>query len=366
MEKYSLKPNITLFVKKTKKGIKLHFLEENSRFITIFESNLIVLNIIKQLDGIHTVKEVAQKLNLKYNEVVTLVDFLFNNNLLERKRNKRINNRLNEKQISFFSSFSNEGIEYGIISQEKIEKSHVVILGLGTIGTWLVELLCRAGVKNFTLIDPDTVDLSNLRRQSVYNKFDIGKHKTFCIKNKILNFEQEADVSIKDICIQKTSDLNDDVIKNTSLFISCADYPSVDKVNYIVSKYCVKNDIPHILCGGYDGHNSFIGPSILPGYSACWNCYEISKVYDKKIKGLKQVDILKPDFVPGTIAPLASIIASIHAVEAIKILTGCAQPEFLNSKGEFNFFNYSIKKVKFEKQKKCSFCSKKSKNGKKV
>ena len=58
-----------------------------------------------------------------------------------------------------------------------IRKSHVVIIGLGAVGTWVTINLIQSGVKNITIIDPDRVEDSNLHRQMGYFENSIGLYK---------------------------------------------------------------------------------------------------------------------------------------------------------------------------------------------
>ena len=65
----------------------------------------------------------------------------------------------------------------GIVGQKKILSSKVLIVGIGGLGSPVVEFLSRAGVGKIGIIDNDKVSLSNLHRQSLYNTSDIGKYK---------------------------------------------------------------------------------------------------------------------------------------------------------------------------------------------
>ncbi|MBP7463320.1 MAG: ThiF family adenylyltransferase, partial [Bacteroidales bacterium] len=68
---------------------------------------------------------------------------------------------------------------------KKLEQSHVLIAGLGGVGAWVAEMLCRAGVGKLTLIDADVVNPSNLNRQLLALHSQIGKPKTEGIKQRL-------------------------------------------------------------------------------------------------------------------------------------------------------------------------------------
>lgn len=65
----------------------------------------------------------------------------------------------------------------GAPSMERLGKSHVAVLGLGGVGSWCAEALCRSGVGELTLVDQDTVSVSNLNRQAAAVWSTVGMEK---------------------------------------------------------------------------------------------------------------------------------------------------------------------------------------------
>ena len=74
----------------------------------------------------------------------------------------------------------------GTLGQKKILSAKVLIIGAGGLGCPVAEFLTRAGVGKLGVIDYDKVNLSNLHRQTLYTKKDIGKSKVLIVK-KILS-----------------------------------------------------------------------------------------------------------------------------------------------------------------------------------
>lgn len=66
----------------------------------------------------------------------------------------------------------------GSPAMERLQKSHVAVLGLGGVGSWCAEALCRSGVGELTLVDQDTVSVSNLNRQAAALWSTVGMEKT--------------------------------------------------------------------------------------------------------------------------------------------------------------------------------------------
>ena len=80
---------------------------------------------------------------------------------------------------------------------EKLKASHLAVFGLGGVGSYAVEALCRSGVGIFTLVDNDTVSLTNLNRQLIATQDTIGKYKTEVSKERILSINPDAKVILK-------------------------------------------------------------------------------------------------------------------------------------------------------------------------
>lgn len=67
---------------------------------------------------------------------------------------------------------------FGVEPMQQLHQAHVMVVGLGGVGAYAVEMLCRAGVGEFTLVDGDTVNDSNRNRQLVALTSTVGKLKT--------------------------------------------------------------------------------------------------------------------------------------------------------------------------------------------
>lgn len=77
---------------------------------------------------------------------------------------------------------------------EKLKTVHVAVFGIGGVGSACVEALARAGIGTLTLVDNDTISLSNLNRQLVATQEGIGRMKTDVMKERILSINPEAQV----------------------------------------------------------------------------------------------------------------------------------------------------------------------------
>lgn len=82
----------------------------------------------------------------------------------------------------------------GAAAMEKLEKSHVAVVGLGGVGSWCAEALVRSGVGEITLIDRDTVGESNLNRQLCALQSSIGKPKAEVMAARLLDINPDLHV----------------------------------------------------------------------------------------------------------------------------------------------------------------------------
>ena len=78
----------------------------------------------------------------------------------------------------------------------KIKNTTVLIVGLGGVGGYALETLVRSGIESLILIDYDKVDNSNLNRQTITNKSNIGLYKVDVAKDRILSINPDCNVTI--------------------------------------------------------------------------------------------------------------------------------------------------------------------------
>ncbi len=92
--------------------------------------------------------------------------------------------------------FTRNVILIGEEKQQKISNSHVMVFGLGGVGSYVVEALARAGVGHFTIVDNDNVAISNLNRQIIALHSTIGKPKVEVAKSRILDINPNCRIDI--------------------------------------------------------------------------------------------------------------------------------------------------------------------------
>ena len=191
----------------------------------------------------------------------------------------------------------------GADGQKRLESSVVAVIGLGGLGCNAITHLASAGIKNFIIADPQTVEISNLNRQFVYSEKDIGKRKTELSAEWIKRIDPEAEVK------ELRMTMDDDTVSamdGCDVILDCLD----NRVSRIsLNRYALRNRIPLV----HGGAEAMIGQVtvVIPGMTPCLECL------------LPAASAPAP--VPS-ISPMVGIIGSIQAMEAIKILTGKHSP----------------------------------------
>lgn len=81
--------------------------------------------------------------------------------------------------------------------QERLKNAHLLIVGLGGVGSWAAEMLCRAGVGEFTIIDADVVDTTNINRQMPALASTVGKPKCEVVAERMRAINPCARINVK-------------------------------------------------------------------------------------------------------------------------------------------------------------------------
>lgn len=128
----------------------------------------------------------------------------------------------------------------------KLKNSNILIIGLGGVGGYALETLVRSGIENITIVDYDTIDISNINRQIISNINNIGNLKTEEWKKRILSINDKVNIKI----INEKIDENN-IYKlfeeNYDFIIDACDTVIVKK---LLIKKCYENNINLItVCG---------------------------------------------------------------------------------------------------------------------
>ncbi len=218
------------------------------------------------------------------------------------------------------------------LGQEKLKNSHVLIVGAGGLGSPTLINLASLGIGKITIIDYDTVSLSNLNRQFLYSFEDIESKKTKAelAKEKLSKHFPHIEFIAQSIQIDSTTIQK--LFDNTTKFdciLLCLD--SIE-TRLLINTFALEKNIP-LLDAGVDGFYGYIFcvSSKNSACLACMNNEEKAKEIDKK----NQINKIP------ALAPTCGIIASILASTCLNLLLGMENPykgillQYDGIKGEF-------------------------------
>lgn len=94
---------------------------------------------------------------------------------------------------------------YGVLGAQRIRAAHVVIVGVGGVGSWAAEALARSGVGHLSLIDLDHIAESNINRQIHATESTIGQEKVLAMRNRIHSFSPDCLVTCIDEFVDSTN-----------------------------------------------------------------------------------------------------------------------------------------------------------------
>lgn|SRR3989338_1419976 len=332
----------------------LYILEESSdrykviftstRVIKTFQVDDLVKETIKELANPRTEGDFLRTLSKKFNPatIESCLKALEGEGVIERYTKMNIDEKY-QKQVSFLGELSGS-LQEAVELQKKLEKTKIAVFGVGGIGSWMVNGLYQIGIGELRIVDPDIVEKSNLNRQLYYDTQDVGRNKVEVIKEKV----RDAHIIPFKRWVSEETDL-EEIVEGCDFLVNCTDSPSVADTTRIISKYAKKHSQPYMISGGYNLHLGMVGPIIVPGKTACFDCFLAHQVETNPLKNLKKIKDIEQT---GNIGPIAGAIANIQVMEIFKFLTGKGSYN-ANRFAEINFMDLSLEWRKFEKRENC-------------
>jgi molybdopterin-synthase adenylyltransferase len=279
--------------------------------------------LLDLLDGTRTIDEITSALagrwpKLTSRDVGQGVGMLDEAGLLEDAAAET--SLSHEQQERYFSNLSFFGTYSSLARcrysfQEKLCRSHVALLGVGGLGSTLLYNLAGLGVGHITVLDFDTVELRNFARQFLYAEAEIGESKVERAAARARSFNSDLKVSVVERRIERPGDVSR-LLENVDLVLAAVDQPA--DVRDWVNDACVPAGIPFITGSFHRGRGMYW--SVDPGRSGCQACWRVGRLRDAPpaFEHRKQVN--------RGIGPVASLLGSLVALEALRYLTRFSEP----------------------------------------
>jgi adenylyltransferase/sulfurtransferase len=192
---------------------------------------------------------------------------------------------------------------FGKEGQEKLKRAKVFLAGAGGLGCTVSLYLAAAGVDTIRIVDPQTIELSNLNRQVLHWTQDIGKMKVDSAAEKLRKLN--PNVKVEAIAQKITAANISELIAGFDLIVDAMDNLPT---RYLLNKVALERNIPffHGAVYGFEGRVM----TVLPGQTACLKCLYRGDIPEEKIP---------------VVGVTPAIIGCIQAAEVIKYIVGIGQ-----------------------------------------
>lgn len=229
--------------------------------------------------------------------------------------------------------FSRAELLLGEEALEKLRSARVALFGIGGVGSFAAEALARGGVGHITLVDGDTVSITNINRQLIALHSTVGKEKTAVMAERIADISPETEVETYPVVYgAENRDLLD---------FSTYDYV-IDAIDTVTSKLILieeakKAGVPVISCMGTGNkfHPERFEVTDISKTSVC----PLAKVMRKelKVRGIKNVKVVyskeepqkpaeSPETgkrqIPGSLSFVPPVAGLLLAGEVIRHIAG--------------------------------------------
>jgi molybdopterin-synthase adenylyltransferase len=197
--------------------------------------------------------------------------------------------------------------EIGIEGQQRLLAAHALVIGAGGLGSPAAFYLASAGIGKITLVDNDTVDLTNLQRQILHGSDRIGQPKAESGKRTLAQLNPEVEVVA--LAERASGARLAELVAAASVVLDCSDNFAT---RHAVNRACVEHKVPLVSGAAirFDGQISVFDPRHAE--SPCYACLFPE---DQQFEEVACSTM-------GVFAPLVGIIGAMQAAEALKLVAG--------------------------------------------
>ncbi|WP_233998364.1 molybdopterin-synthase adenylyltransferase MoeB [Pseudoalteromonas sp. T1lg48] len=223
--------------------------------------------------------------------------------------------------------------------QEKLLASKVLVIGLGGLGSACVPYLASAGIGTLTLVDFDTIEVTNLQRQVIYAENEVGQSKAHCAARFVAQQNSACHVDV--IAEKLTEEQLTHCIAEHDLVLDCTDNLATRQA---INHACYKSRTPLVSGAAIRFEGQVTSFTYAPG-TPCYQCFS-DRFSEQNLSCVES----------GVIAPLVGIIGSYQALEAIKILIGIGRP-YVGRLLMFDGLSGDCREFSYPAQQQCPVCN---------
>src|SRR5690606_28675844 len=223
-----------------------------------------------------------------------------------RRKERELSGAVNDAQLLRYSRHILLD-ELGLEGQQRLLASHALVIGAGGLGSPVALYLGSAGVGRITVVDPDTVDETNLQRQIAHNLARVGRPKAESVREAIAAIN--PDVQVTPLIERADAALLDTLVPEADVVIDCSDNFAT---RHAINRACVRHRKPLVSGAAIrlDGQRGVF--DVRQPEAPCYACLfpEDSGVEEALCATM------------GVFAPLVGIVGTLQAAEALKLLSG--------------------------------------------
>jgi len=233
--------------------------------------------------------------------------------------------------------------QFGVEGQQKISASKVLLFGAGGLGSPVAMYLVASGVGELTIVDPDTVDLTNLQRQILHGTSNVGEDKVKSAEQALADIN--AQVSLRTIkTVLQSKELEEEVNRANVVVDATDNFQS----RFAINQACVKTKTA-LVTGAAIRFEGQVSVFDMHEASACYQC-----LFPDVQNGSSELEESCAE--TGILGSVTGLIGSIQATEVIKLIVDMGQT-LSNRLLLIDALNMEWHSVKIKKDPKCAVCS---------
>jgi molybdopterin/thiamine biosynthesis adenylyltransferase/rhodanese-related sulfurtransferase len=231
--------------------------------------------------------------------------------------------------------------EIGVAGQEKLKAAKVLVIGAGGLGSPSILYLAAAGVGTIGIVDFDSVDVSNLQRQVLFDTVSIGEPKAEAAAKRLKALNPDLNVIAHQIELRASNVL--DIFKHYDIVLDGTDRFAT---RYLVNDACVILGKPLVSAAIH----RFEGQALtyIPHRGPCYRCLFPEPPTDGLVPNCAEA---------GVLGVLPGVLGTIQATEAIKLITGIGEP-LLGRLLTYDALGMRFDEFKFSRREDCAVCGK--------
>lgn len=231
--------------------------------------------------------------------------------------------------------------QIGYEGQEKLTKSHLLIVGAGGLGAPAALYCAASGVGKLTICDFDTVDLTNLQRQIIHTTQSVGINKAVSAQQTL--YEINPEVVVQTVQQKSTEAQFTELAKHADVVLDCSDNFAT---RYALNRVCFALKKPLVSGAAVRFEGQITVFNFRNADTPCYHCLFPDNGEDTDLRCATN----------GVFSPLVGMIGTAQAAEALKLLMNIGE----SLQGRLlllDALSMEWREIKLKKDKNCSVCA---------